>query len=86
MAKFKTLLTESKTVKDLIKTLKDYEATIMLQDDIITKDVIYWAEGSINYAEDFSSDFDMTENEFIEFCKDVKQNAKEISRILSRLK
>ena len=79
---FKDLMLESKTVSELIKTLQEYNATIILQSNISEKDIIHWAEGSIDYAQDFSDDFDKTEQEFIEFCKQVKKNAKEIARIL----
>ncbi len=79
---FKELLVESKAVAELVKVLKEYDATIVLHGNPSEKDVIYWAEGSIDYADDFSNDFDMTEQEFISFCKEVKKNAKEIAKTL----
>lgn len=79
---FKELLTEAKTVKELVKTLKDYDATIVLHSNPSEKDVIHWAKGSIDYADDFSADFDMSEQEFIAFCKQVLKTAAEISKAL----
>ena len=77
---FRALLTENKDTAELIKTLKDYDATIVLHPNPSVKDVIYWAEGSKEYANDFASDFDMTEKEFINFCDQVIKHAKAITK------
>lgn len=80
--KFKDLLTESKDVAALVKTLNDYDATIVLHPSPSEKDLLHWVDGSIDYAEDFAEDFDMTEKEFIAFCNQIKKNSKAIAKLL----
>ncbi len=85
--KFKNFIT-GKTAESLLETLKKYNATILntFNDNskLSEESLREWCTGSVKFAEDFCSDFMMTEDEFVQFCDDVKDKSFEISEIYEK--
>jgi len=80
---FKDYINEDlRSPEDLVKILNDYSATITLIKNIKSDDVTHWCDGSIDFAEDFASDFDMNKREFIQFCQEVKLSNKAVAKLL----